>query len=94
MLKTGFYSANKEIACRDLNGEYLIFSGTTRQTLVVQWAAFKLVELLRSRSSTYDEILDFLGKEAYINNSDELPGYVSTALELFVGYGVLDYNGE
>jgi len=92
--KQGYYSASEEIAYRELNGEYLIFSGLTRETLVVHPCAFKLIQLLKAQSCTYDEIMDVLGKNGNAFNNDELASFVTASLEQFIDFGVLDQSGD
>jgi hypothetical protein len=84
------YFVNQEIACRELKGEYLIFSGLTRQTLVVEVIAFKLVNLLKMQSRNFDEILTRLATDDNPFNDEELASFVSTSLDQLVDFGVLD----
>lgn len=94
MDKQGHYSASEEIACRELNGEYLVFSGFTRETLVVHPCAFRLIQLLKAQSCTYDEIMGALSKNANIFNNDDLASFVSASLGQFIDFGVLDHSGD
>jgi hypothetical protein len=87
-----YYTSSKEIACRELMGEYLIFSGFARETLVVHHSAFRLIQLLQGKRYTYDEILDVLEKESDIFDDDGFANFVSTSLEQFIDIGVLDYS--
>jgi len=88
------YSLNREITYREVCGEYLIFSGASRQTLIVHPYAYKLIQLLERQSHTYHEILDALGKDCKEFNSDDLASFVSASLEQFLDSGVLDYSGD
>lgn len=90
MSKADFYLANQEIACRALKGEYLIFSGLTRQTLVVESIAFKLVNLLKGQSRKFDEILTLLATDDKQFNDEDLAPFVSASLDQLVDFGVLD----
>jgi hypothetical protein len=92
--KQGYYSANKEIACRELKREFLIFSGASRQTLLVHPYAFKLIQHINIKSSTYNEILVALGKDVNELGSDNLAGFISASLEQFLDFGVLDYSED
>jgi hypothetical protein len=84
------YIASKEIAFRELKGEFLVFSGLTRQTLVVEEVAFKMVKLLTLKPSTGDEILAQLLTFEKDYDQEELVSFVSASLEQFVDIGVLD----
>jgi hypothetical protein len=86
------YFASKEIACRELKGEYLIFSGLTRKTLVVESIAFKLVNLLKMQPRKFDEILTLLATDDNEFNDEELAPFVSASLDQLVDFGVLDYS--
>ena len=90
----GYYSASEEIACRELNGEYLIFSGFARETLVVHALAYRLIELLKGQRYKYDEILDALGKASDGLDNNDLASFISASLEQFIDLGILDYSGE
>lgn len=90
MNNAGFYFANQEIACRELKGEYLIFSGLTRQTLVVEPMAFKLVELLKMQPRKFDEILTQLATDVNALNNVDLVSFISASLDQLVDFGVLD----
>ena len=92
MTNADLYFASKEIACRELQGEYLIFSGFTRQTLVVQANAFKLVNLLTTQPRTFDEIVSTLASDDNKLNKDDLSTFVSASLDQFLDFGVLDCN--
>lgn len=90
MNKADFYTANQEIACRELKGEYLIFSGLTRQTLVVEVIAFKLVNLLKTQSRKFDEILNLMATDDNELNAEDLASFVAESLAQLVDFGVLD----
>jgi hypothetical protein len=94
MDELGYYSASEEIACRELKGEYLIFSGFSRKTLVVHACAFRLIELLKRQPYKYDEILDALGKASDALDNNDLASFVSASLEQFIELGILNYSGE
>jgi len=87
------YVLNKEIAYREVCGEYLIFSGASRQTLIVHPYAFKLIQLLEKQAHSYHEMLDALGKDSNEFNNIELASFVSASLEQFIDFGVLDHSG-
>ncbi len=90
MNNADFYLANQEIACRELKGEYLIFSGLTRQTLVVEAIAFRMVNLLKMQPRKFDEILTLLATDDKKFNDEDLAPFVSASLDQLVDFGVLD----
>lgn len=87
------YVLNKEIAYREVCGEYLIFSGASRQTLIIHPYAFKMIQLLERQARTYHEVLDVLASDNYEFNNDDLASFISAALEQFIDFGVLEYSG-
>jgi hypothetical protein len=89
-----YYTSSKEIASRELKGEYLIFSGFSRETLVVHPLAFRLLQLLKAQPSTYHEIMDALDKYSDSFESDDLASFVSASLEQFIELGILDHSGD
>jgi hypothetical protein len=89
-----YYTSSKEIASRELKGEYLIFSGFSRKTLVVHACAFRLIQLLKRQPYKYDEILDALTSDGVAFDIHDFASFVSASLEQFIEFGIVDHNRD
>ena len=65
MSKTEFFSVCRYVAYREFNGEFLIFSGFTRDTLIVHPYAFRIVQFVEKKSRSFQDILNFIHEIDY-----------------------------
>ena len=89
MSKAEFFSVCQYVAYREFDGKFLIFSGFTRDTLIVHPYAFKIVQFVEKKSRSFQDILNFIHEIDYELSPDESSLFVSKTLEKLVDHGVL-----
>ncbi len=84
------YCLNNSVSSRIMGQDFLLYSGNSRETLIVNQLTYELIIFLTERNRSYQEILEYFGIINQELERQDLLEVVDKTLKLFFDSGVLD----
>ena len=75
---------------REINGEYLAFSCQSKETLILHFLAFEVLNILKNRSLDFDNLVLLLLKKSKDMTEKELREFLRSTLESFCELGFVE----
>lgn len=84
------YSLNNAVYFRAIKGEYLAFSSQSKETLILHFLAFEVLNVLKNRSLDFDNLVLLLLKKSKSMTEKELREFLRSTLESFCELGFVE----
>jgi len=84
------YALNTESVCRELDGQFLVYSSLSRETLVVHDFVYQFLLYAQNQGRSFQEILDFFESDKLFMGRHKSKEFIEETLESLINAGVVD----
>lgn len=82
-----YFRLNEVVKYRQLDDQFIVYSGATNETLLVHFYAYKMIELLETGLQSVEGLREVFNE---VETDKEQQGFIRTTIEQFLSLGIIE----